>query len=38
MVWSSVFVVKNKKNNDNLSQKLNGLEEYWESHEQKAEG
>lgn len=33
-MWS-----KTRKSNDNLSQKLNGLEEYWESHsEQKAEG
>lgn len=33
-LWS-----KTRKSNDNLSQKLNGLEEYWESpSEQKAEG
>ena len=39
MVWSSVLWSKTRKSNDNVSQKLNGLEEYWESHsEQKAEG
>ena len=39
--WSGLQCLwsKTRKSNDNLSQRLNGLEEYWESHsEQKAEG
>ena len=35
--WSGLQCLwsKTRKNNDNLSQKLNGLEEYWESHSER---